>query len=51
MGQAIGVPQGRTAAAAYLRAFVEDVKRSGLVTRAIEASAAEGVSVAPPAAP
>ena len=49
MGQAIGVPKGSTAAAEYLRVFVEDVKASGLVARAIAASGAEGVTVAPAA--
>jgi polar amino acid transport system substrate-binding protein len=49
MQQAIGVPQGRPAAAAYLRDFVEDVKASGLVAKAIAARGAEGVTVAPPA--
>ena len=47
MQQAIGVPQGRVLALEYLRGFVEDVKASGLVAKAIEASAAKGVSVAP----
>lgn len=51
MQQAIGVPQGRPAAAAYLREFVEDVKASGLVTRAVEASGAPGVRVAPSVEP
>jgi polar amino acid transport system substrate-binding protein len=48
MQQAIGVTRGRAAAAAWLDAFVEDVKASGLVARAIAATGAEGVSVAPP---
>jgi polar amino acid transport system substrate-binding protein len=47
--QSIGVPKGREAALAYLRGFVEDVKASGLVARAIEQTGARGVSVAPPA--
>lgn len=47
MQQAIGVPRGREAAAAYLREFVEDVKATGFVEQAIAASGAEGVSVAP----
>jgi polar amino acid transport system substrate-binding protein len=47
--QSIGVPKGRDAALAYLRGFVEDVKASGLVARAIEQTGARGVSVAPPA--
>jgi polar amino acid transport system substrate-binding protein len=46
MQQAIGVPRGRDATVAFLREFVEDVKASGLVARAIEASRAQGVAVA-----
>ena len=45
--QAVGVPRGREAGLAYLRAFVEDAKASGLVARAIERTGARGVSVAP----
>jgi polar amino acid transport system substrate-binding protein len=47
--QAIGTPKGRDAGAKYLRAFVEEVKASGLVTQAIARNAVQGVSVAPPA--
>ena len=47
--QAIGTPKSRTAAAAYLREFVEDVKASGLVAETISRNGVEGVSVAPPA--
>jgi polar amino acid transport system substrate-binding protein len=47
MQQAIGVPRGRDVAVAYLRGFIEEVKASGLVARAIEATGAKGVSVAP----
>jgi len=47
--QAIGTPQGRDAAARYLREFVEDVKASGLVAKAIERNGVRGVSVAPKA--
>jgi polar amino acid transport system substrate-binding protein len=47
--QAVGVPRGRDGALAYLRGFVEDAKKSGLVARAIERIGARGVSVAPPA--
>ena len=47
--QAIGTPKGREAAAKYLRAFVEEVKASGLVAEAISRNAVPGVSVAPPA--
>jgi polar amino acid transport system substrate-binding protein len=48
--QAIGTPKARTAAAAWLRAFVEDVKASGFVAEAITRNGSQGVSVAPPAA-
>jgi polar amino acid transport system substrate-binding protein len=47
--QSIGSPRGRDAAAKYLREFVEDVKRSGFVARAIETHGVRGVSVAPKA--
>ena len=47
--QSIGVPKGRDAGLQYLRGFVEDAKRSGLVARAIERTGARGVSVAPQA--
>lgn len=47
--QAIGTPKGRESAAKYLRAFVEEVKASGLVAEAISRNAVHGVSVAPPA--
>ncbi len=46
--QSIAVPKGRDAGLAFLRRFVEDAKRSGLVARAIEKLGARGVSVAPP---
>jgi polar amino acid transport system substrate-binding protein len=41
----------RTAAAIYLRSFIEDVKASGFVRRAIDQSGLRGVIVAPPASP
>ena len=47
--QAIGTPKSRAAAAEYLRAFVEEVKASGVVAEAISRNAVQGVSVAPPA--
>lgn len=47
--QSIGVPKGRDAAAKYLREFVEDAKRSGLVARLVERHGVKGVNVAPPA--
>jgi polar amino acid transport system substrate-binding protein len=45
--QAVGTPKGRNAAATFLREFVEDVKASGLVAKAIERNGIRGVSVAP----
>ncbi len=47
--QAIGTPKSREASARFLRAFVEEVKASGLVAEAITRNGAQGVSVAPPA--
>src|SRR5262245_43442433 len=49
--QAIGTPKARAAAAAYLRAFVEEVKASGFVAEAITRSGVAGVSVAPSGRP
>jgi polar amino acid transport system substrate-binding protein len=46
--QAMGTPKGRTEGAAYLRAFVEDVKASGFVAEAIKRSNQQA-AVAPPA--
>jgi polar amino acid transport system substrate-binding protein len=46
---AVGVPTGRSAAAAYLRGFIEEVKASGFVKRALEEAGLRGVVVAPPA--
>jgi hypothetical protein len=48
--QAAGVPRGRPDAAAYLAAFIEDVKRSGLVAQALRESGQGEVTIAPPAA-
>ena len=45
--QALGISKGHHAAAKYLREFIEDVKASGFVTRAIEKAGVRGVSVAP----
>jgi polar amino acid transport system substrate-binding protein len=44
--QAVGIPKGREGGAKYLREFIEDVKVSGLVARAIEKAGVRGVSVA-----
>jgi polar amino acid transport system substrate-binding protein len=46
--QACGAPRARQHAAAYLRAFIEDIKASGLVERTIRKHAIQGVTVAPP---
>ncbi len=45
--QAMATPKGRDAAAAYLRAYVEDAKTSGLVRRALDASGQREAEVAP----
>lgn len=45
---AAGVPTRRSAAAAYLRGFIEDMKASGFVKRALEEAGLRGVVVAPP---
>jgi polar amino acid transport system substrate-binding protein len=45
--QALGIPKARQEAAAYLRKFIEDVKASGLVARAIAKAGLNGVSLAP----
>ena len=47
--QAAGTPKGRPAGAEYLRAFIEDVKATGLVARLIEKHNVRGLTVAPPA--
>lgn len=44
--QAAGVPKGRVAAAAFLAAYIEDVKASGLVAQLIEKHKARGLTVA-----
>ncbi len=44
-----GTPRPREAAAAYLRAFAEDIK-TGLVAQLIEKHGMRGLTVAPPAA-
>ena len=45
--QAVGTPKARSAGAQYLREFVEDAKRSGLVAQAIDKHRVRGVTVAP----
>jgi polar amino acid transport system substrate-binding protein len=46
---AIGTPKGRSASAAYMREFNEDVKASGLLAKAIEKMGTPGLFVSPPA--
>jgi polar amino acid transport system substrate-binding protein len=45
--QAAGTKKGRDAGAAYLSQFIEDVKRTGFVAKAIEKHKVRGVTVAP----
>jgi len=48
--QAAGTPKGRAAGHAYLCAFIEDVKKSGLVAKLIEKhKVGHGLTVSPPA--
>jgi polar amino acid transport system substrate-binding protein len=47
--QASGVPAGRKNAAKYLAAFIEEMKSSGFVARALKESGQTDVAVAPPA--
>jgi len=48
VGQASGVPRQRAAAAKYLHAYIEDMKKSGFVERALKESGVADASVAPP---
>ena len=47
--QAAGTPKGRPMGAAYLRAFIEDIKATGLVARTIAQHNVRSLTVAPPA--
>lgn len=49
--QALGIRRGRLEGAKYLRAYIEDVKASGFVRRALERAGVRGVTVAAPSAP
>ena len=49
VGQAAGVPRNRDAAARYLREFIEEMKASGFVAKALKDSGVTEASVAPPA--
>jgi polar amino acid transport system substrate-binding protein len=46
--QAMGLPRGRDAGLAYAKEFIEEMKASGFVARALEKSGVRGVPVAPP---
>jgi polar amino acid transport system substrate-binding protein len=46
--QAAGVPQGREAAGRYFNEFIEEMKASGFVARALAKSGNGDVTVAPP---
>ena len=48
INQAMGMARGREAGAAYLKAFVEEMKASGFVAEALKRHAIEGASIAPP---
>jgi polar amino acid transport system substrate-binding protein len=45
--QALGIPKARQAGLSYLREFIEEIKASGLVVRALEKAGVQGVSIAP----
>jgi len=47
--QAMGTPKGREAGSRYLREFIEEMKASGFVAKALAASGQTDAAVAPPA--
>ncbi len=49
--QAMGTPRGREGGARYLREFVEEMKASGFVAKALERSGQPDATVASPSAP
>jgi polar amino acid transport system substrate-binding protein len=49
--QAMGMAKGRSAGAAYLHSFIEEMKASGMVADALRRSGQDDVEVAPAAAP
>jgi polar amino acid transport system substrate-binding protein len=49
INQAMGTPAGRPAGAAWLSAFVEDIKASGFVAQALQRNGQGDAMVAPPA--
>jgi polar amino acid transport system substrate-binding protein len=48
INQAMGVPKGRTAAQAWLSDYIEEMKASGFVARALQEHGIRGAAVAPP---
>ena len=48
INQAMAVPKGRAAGAAYVAAFVEEMEASGFVTEALRRHGVEGAVVAGP---
>jgi polar amino acid transport system substrate-binding protein len=46
--QAMGTPKGRDAGIRYLREFIEEMKASGFVAKALSASGQADAAVAPP---
>jgi len=46
--QAMGTPKGRDAGLRYLREFIEEMKASGFVAKALNASGQADAAVAPP---
>jgi polar amino acid transport system substrate-binding protein len=48
INQAMGLPKGRDAAAAYVERFIEEMKASGFVAEALKRHGIEGAAVAPP---
>lgn len=45
--QAMGAPKGRTAAQAWLNAYIEEMKATGFVAQALARHRIEGAAVAP----
>ncbi|MES2685340.1 MAG: ABC transporter substrate-binding protein, partial [Pseudomonadota bacterium] len=47
INQAMGLPKGRDAAAAYVERFIAEMKASGFVAEALKRHGIEGAAVAP----
>jgi polar amino acid transport system substrate-binding protein len=48
INQAMGMARGKAVGAKYLIAFVEEMKASGFVARALKRHDIQGASIAPP---